>query len=108
MATNPQPTIVIIFGGAGDLTHRKLVPAIYDLHLDDRLPKPFAVVGIDRVAMNDDVYRLETRKGVDQFSRRGTADDDSWSKFASCLKYLVADIMNPASYAELAKKLAGM
>src|SRR6266852_6881831 len=108
MATNPQPTIVIIFGGAGDLTHRKLVPAIYDLFLDERLPAPFAVVGADRVAMNDEAYRLEMRKGVDQFSRHGKTDDGAWSKFASCLNYVAADIMNPASYAELAQKLDGM
>jgi glucose-6-phosphate 1-dehydrogenase len=108
MATNPLPTIGIIFGGAGDLTHRKLVPAIYDLYLDERLPKPFAVVGVDRVAMNDEAYRSDLRKSVDQFSRRGKTDDAGWNKFGPCLSYLAADIMNPASYAELSKKLTGV
>jgi glucose-6-phosphate 1-dehydrogenase len=106
--TNPQPTSVIIFGGAGDLTHRKLVPAIYDLFMDERLPRPFAVVGADRLAMKDDSYRLEMRKGVDQFCRHGKTTDEEWAKFASCLNYLVADVMNPANYAALAEKLAEM
>jgi glucose-6-phosphate 1-dehydrogenase len=108
MATNPQPTALIIFGGGGDLTHRKLVPAIYNLLLDESLPSTFAVLGVDRVAMNDEAYRRYLREGVDQFSRRGKTDEAAWTKFASCLNYLVADIMNPASYAELSKKLAEM
>jgi glucose-6-phosphate 1-dehydrogenase len=108
MATNPQSTVLIIFGGGGDLTHRKLVPAIYNLFLDESLPSTFAVLGLDRVAMNDEAYRRYLRQGVDQFSRRGKTDDAAWGKFASCLNYLVADIMNPACYAELAERLAGM
>ncbi|HEY1860842.1 MAG TPA: hypothetical protein VGG61_10835, partial [Gemmataceae bacterium] len=108
MATNPQPTVLVIFGGGGDLTHRKLVPAVYDLYLDERLPTPFAVMGVDRVAMNDEAYRQHLRTGVDQFCRHGKADDAAWNAFATCLSYLQADIMAPASYAELGEKLAGM
>jgi glucose-6-phosphate 1-dehydrogenase len=71
MALHPGPTVLVIFGGAGDLTRRKLVPGLYNLFLDKWLPKEFWVIGLDRQALSDEDFRRHLREGVDQFSRRG-------------------------------------
>jgi glucose-6-phosphate 1-dehydrogenase len=104
--THAEPTAVVIFGGGGDLTHRKLVPALYNLFLDHWLPGNFAILGIDRLDLNDDAYRKHLREGVDQFSRRGEAKDDEWDRFAPHLHYLTADFTNADSFAKLAEQLA--
>jgi glucose-6-phosphate 1-dehydrogenase len=97
--------ILVIFGGGGDLTCRKLVPALFNLSLDQRLTGPFAVVGVDRVDSDDARFRQHLREGVDRFSRRGKAKDSDWDAFAPHLIYLKADITSPASYAELKERL---
>ncbi len=64
-----EPVTIVIFGGAGDLAHRKLLPALYNLHVDGLLPPRFAVVGVGRKAMtDDDVSRL--RQGRHRRSSR--------------------------------------
>ncbi|HEY7326457.1 MAG TPA: glucose-6-phosphate dehydrogenase [Gemmataceae bacterium] len=100
-----EPTVVVIFGGGGDLTHRKLVPALYNLFLDHWLPQNFAIVGVDRLKMNDDSYRKNLRESVDQFSRRGKTKDDDWGQFVSHVHYLSADFTNAGSYSELNENL---
>jgi glucose-6-phosphate 1-dehydrogenase len=60
----------VIFGGSGDLAHRKLLPALYNLHVDRLLPPKAAVVGVGRKEMSDDDYRAFAKDGVTQFSRR--------------------------------------
>jgi glucose-6-phosphate 1-dehydrogenase len=102
----PQPTILVIFGGGGDLTHRKLVPALFNLYLDQWLPEHFAVVGIDRVAMSDDAFRQHMRQGIDEFSRRGKTTDEAWQPFADRLSYFTGDFAKDQTYAELAGRLA--
>ncbi|HTU19742.1 MAG TPA: glucose-6-phosphate dehydrogenase [Gemmataceae bacterium] len=96
-----EPTVVVIFGGGGDLTHRKLVPALYNLFLDRWLPSSFAILGLDRLEMNDDAYRQHLRDGVDRFSRRGKTKNEEWQGFAPHLSYLNADFANDGSYAKL-------
>ena len=56
---------MVIFGGAGDLAHRKLLPALYNLHLDGLLPPRVAITGVGRKSMTDDDYRQFARTGVD-------------------------------------------
>src|ERR1035437_765958 len=68
---NLNTTIIVIFGAGGDLTHRKLMPAIYNLYLDGLLPQKFEVMGLDIKNMSDEIFRKELRDGVDHFSRRG-------------------------------------
>jgi glucose-6-phosphate 1-dehydrogenase len=103
--THLEPTAVVIFGGGGDLTHRKLVPALYNLFLDKWLPEHFAILGIDRLSMNDDAYRQKLREGVDEFSRRGKTRDEDWNRFAGHLSYLSADFTAADSYAKLGEML---
>ncbi len=98
---HPEPTVVVIFGGGGDLTHRKLVPALYNLFLDHWLPQNFAILGIDRLNLNDDAYRQKMREGIDQFSRRGKSKDDEWGRFAPHVSFLTADFTNTDTYTKL-------
>jgi len=79
------PSSFIIFGADGDLTWRKLIPAIYNLFLDDYLPKEFAVIGVDGKPSTLEAWRQRLREGVDQFSRRGKSDDKQWENFISHL-----------------------
>ena len=102
----PAPTILIIFGAGGDLTWRKLVPALYNLFLDQLLPQQFALVGLDRKEMSQDEFHQRLRQGVDRFSRRGHPNKDRWEDFAARLSFLAADFDNAESYKKLAEQLA--
>ena len=68
-----EPTIFAIFGGGGDLTWRKLAPALFDLSCDRSMPERFAVIGVDRVDLSDEEYRRRLHQGVNKFSRNGKA-----------------------------------
>ena len=63
-----KASVFVIFGGGGDLTWRKLAPALYSLFLDGRLPDRFQVIGVGRKQVTDDSYRRHLREGVDKFS----------------------------------------
>jgi glucose-6-phosphate 1-dehydrogenase len=102
----PGPAVFVIIGGGGDLTWRKLIPALYNLYLDDWLPERFAILGLDSREMNDDEYRQRLRDGVDRFSRRGKAEDDSWRNFSPHITYVHADLGSPQSFSNLAERLA--
>jgi len=99
------PVAIVIFGGGGDLASRKLVPALYNLFLDGWLPDRFAVIGSDRKLLDDDAYRRHLREGVDAFSRRGRADDATWSTFAKHLGFLSLDFATASAAETLVKRL---
>lgn len=105
-AAKPPPTVLVIFGGSGDLAWRKLVPALYNQHLDKPLPQHVAIVGVDRNPTSDDEYRSHLREGIDKFSRRGKADDNAWKEFAPFLSYMAGDIASESFYGDLVKRLA--
>src|SRR2546427_11888115 len=86
-----HPVSVVIFGGAGDLAHRKLLPALYNLHVDGLLPPRTAIVGVGRKAMTDEEYRAFAKDGVTQFSRR-PLDEHAWETFAPTLFFVTASI----------------
>jgi glucose-6-phosphate 1-dehydrogenase len=102
-----DPNVLVIFGGAGDLTHRKLIPALYNLYLDKWLPQRFAVIGVDAKPLSEEDYRKYLREGVDEFSRRGKTDDATWQTFAPQISYLQADFADGRTYTTLADKLKG-
>ncbi len=104
-ARKPDPTIIIIFGAGGDLCWRKLLPAIYNLYLDNWLPDNFAVVGLDIKEMSDDQFRQRINDGINKFSRRGKANENEWQKFASSLSYQKADFTDKNNYQQLAQRL---
>ncbi len=105
-ADNQQvPVVMVIFGAGGDLTWRKLVPALYNLYLDRHLPERFAIVGVARKQIGDDGFRTRLREGVDLFSRRGRPDDDAWGRFASHLSYISGDLTDTATGEALSRRL---
>ena len=71
---------MVIFGASGDLTSRKLVPALYDLAAQRRLPLEFAVVGISRTEMSHEEFRGRLRKTLEE-QRSGEVSDDVWESF---------------------------
>jgi glucose-6-phosphate 1-dehydrogenase len=100
----PQPCTVVIFGGAGDLAGRKLLPALYNLQLDGLLPTRFAVVGYARSDLDDDRFRRRAREGVEKHSRRGI-DAARWSDFESSLFYVRGAYDDKDGFNRLAHRL---
>src|ERR1700682_4023623 len=100
-----EPCTVIIFGASGDLTKRKLVPALYRLVQERLVPAEFAIVGQARTAMNDDEFRDKMKEAVAQFSEAKQVDDEIWNSFAQGLFYLTADIANADDYRKLSELL---
>src|SRR5579862_6552262 len=83
------PVTIVIFGGGGDLAHRKLLPALYNLHVDGLMPPRYAVVGVGRNSLTDEAYRDFAKDGVSHFSRR-PPDESVWTVFAESLFYVGA------------------
>jgi glucose-6-phosphate 1-dehydrogenase len=102
----PVPTVFAIFGGGGDLAWRKLIPALFDLSQDRSLPAQFAIIAIDRVALNDRDFKQRLRSGISQFSRFGKVTTAAWNQFAKHLFYQQGDFKKPATYAALAAQCA--
>ena len=102
----PEPTVFVIFGGAGDLSWRKLIPALYNLFFDHWLPEQFLIIGTGHRHTSDKEFRRHLREGVDKFSRRGQTTDEEWQGFAPHLSFMAADLDKPEVFSELAKKLA--
>ncbi len=95
------PTVFAIFGGAGDLTWRKLVPALFDLSQDRSLPRQFAIIAVDRIPLGDGHLRRRLHNGVNQFSRFGKAKASAWNQFAAHIYYQQGDFKKPQTYAAL-------
>lgn len=101
-----QATIFFIFGGTGDLTSRKLVPALYNLFLDGWMPKHFAIVAMGRTAYTDEKFREELLKDINQFSRNKAAKKEKWDAFARHVSFQVSDINQESTYLEQADRIA--
>jgi glucose-6-phosphate 1-dehydrogenase len=101
-----NPTIITIFGGSGDLTWRKLIPALYNLFLDNWLNKNFCIIctGLEDTKQEDFIARLHD--GIDKFSRRGKSEKEKWDVFATYIQYKKADFTKPAFYKELKNEIA--
>jgi glucose-6-phosphate 1-dehydrogenase len=100
-----EPCTVVIFGASGDLTARKLVPALYHLHVDGLLPKPFRIVGFARREKSDEQWRAELKTALDQFARTKPVDNAKWAEFALMLSYCRGDLEDPQAYARLEQQL---
>src|SRR5579859_6472952 len=94
--------VVVIFGANGDLTKRKLIPALYRLAYDRRLSAGFAVVGSSRTAMTDEQFREKMLDAVKQFSEDTKFDNDVWEAFAAGLFYIAGDVGDAGMYERLA------
>jgi glucose-6-phosphate 1-dehydrogenase len=99
----PEPGIMVIFGASGDLTKRKLLPALFHLHQADLLPKQFAIVGVARRALGDE-FANDMRDGIVQF---GGADksDPKLDDFAKHISYYALNFDDPDNYSGLNAEL---
>ena len=101
-----EPCSIVIFGASGDLTARKLVPALYHLFKDKQMPAAFRVVGFARREKTDAAWRAELREALNQFSRSKPVDDAVWTAFAGNIFYCQGDLTDPAGYKALEQKLS--
>ena len=101
-----EPCTVIIFGASGDLTKRKLVPALYHLTQDRLLPAEFAVVGVARRETSDDDFRSQMKTSVAEFGGDGKVDEEVWESYAKGLYYVSGEFGDPETYRKLSEKLA--
>ena len=98
------PCAFVIFGAAGDLTQRLLMPALYNLRHAGLLPANFAVIGIARAAMDDGAFRKEFAESLRQYADKDLVRDDAiW--LSEHLHYLQGDFADPSTYARLADRL---
>jgi glucose-6-phosphate 1-dehydrogenase len=95
---------IVIFGASGDLTRRKLIPALFNLYCKDRLPPRFQVVGFSRKEWSMDEFREKMLSGVQEFSRENL-DQKAWKAFAQNLHYLTGNLSNSEDYLPLDKYL---
>ena len=100
----PQPCAVVIFGATGDLTHRKLVPALYNIAADGEMPPAVAVVGFARRPKTDEEFRQEMEEATRNFSRQ-TVRDEIWDGFAKSLFYHQSEFGDEEGYKKLAERL---
>ena len=103
LARVPEPSVLVIFGGSGDLAARKLLPALYNLALQRLLPAAFAVVGTARRTLTDEQYRAELHAAVARFSRTLPINEAVWDSFAEQVRYVSTG--SDEGYAELGRLL---
>lgn len=100
----PESTVITIFGGSGDLTWRKLMPALYNLKLDGWMPEKFTILGLGRNEMTDDEFRNKLKEGISQFSRSGKPDEEVWSEFSKNIHYITGDFTDEKLYSRIGKE----
>jgi glucose-6-phosphate 1-dehydrogenase len=98
------PVTLVIFGASGDLTSRKLVPALYQLFRKGRLPADTRIVGFSRTPFTDEAWREALGKSTKQFEPK-QFDAAAWQKFASSLHYQPGDLGSPADFEALHQRL---
>src|SRR6266704_2214449 len=100
----PQPCTIVIFGATGDLTHRKLIPALYNLAADGDLPPSVAIVGFARREKSDEEFRRDLEEATRKFSRQ-VVRDEIWKTFAQSIFYHQSEFDDESGYKRLAKRL---
>ncbi|HWM77841.1 MAG TPA: glucose-6-phosphate dehydrogenase, partial [Methylomirabilota bacterium] len=103
MATGLRPAppcTFVIFGAAGDLTKRKLLPALYNLKAVGLLPRRFAIVGVTRKEKTHEEFREEQTKDIHEFATQ-RLDEALWDELRGCLYYQAGEFTDPAMYTKL-------
>jgi len=101
----PEASSLVIFGASGDLTQRKLVPALYSLAHDGLLPAGQTIVGFARSEMSDEAFRAAMREACDKHARTRPVDDAVWESFARGLFYVQGEFADAAAYQRLCRRL---
>jgi len=102
-----EPCSLVIFGASGDLTSRKLIPALYHLHQGGLLPEDYRIIGFARSEKTDDSWRVELQEALTRLSRSRSVDQESWAVFASRIHYCRGDIDDAASFHRLKQMVSG-
>lgn len=95
-----DPAIMVIFGASGDLTQRKLIPAIYQIKRERRLPPEMTIVGVARRDWSHEYFRQHLKKGMDEFTS-GVGNEELWNSFAEGIFYCSGNMDEPESYEKL-------
>src|SRR6516164_5541460 len=105
----PQPCVLVIFGAAGDLSWRKLLPAVYNLNVDGVLPANFAVVGFGLGSEGDpdEWIHQRARDGINRFSRQ-PLDESHWADFARALFFVPGSFNDSRAYQQLKARLTAV
>ena len=101
----PDPCIFVIFGASGDLTQRKLIPALYSLAYRRLLPEKFAVVGVARTEESDDDFRARMEDAVKEHAR-DPFRDDVWERLVDGISYIATDFADEEGEDRLASRLS--
>lgn len=99
------PIQFIIFGAAGDLTKRKLIPALYDLYLDNKLPQEFSILGLDYQDLTPSDFISHLKENTNEFSRHGKINKENWNNFSALLRYVKLDFVKKETYLHLKNEL---
>src|SRR5437660_8042233 len=99
-----EPCSIVIFGASGDLTARKLIPALYHLCKEKQMPSDFRIIGFARREKTDESWRQELRQALDQFSRTKPVDERVWQEFSKRISYCQGDITDGPAYKNLEAK----
>ncbi len=100
-----ETTTIVIFGASGDLTRRKLIPALYDLYIKDRMPEQFQIVGVSRSELSNEDFRARSLEGVKEFGRNHFSEE-TWEPFAERIFYHAGNLTHVTDMRELDKVLA--
>ena len=99
-ASAARPVLIVIFGASGDLTGRKLIPALFSLYRRERLPDGLRIVGSSRSPFSDEEFRTHLRDGAEQYATE-SFDAAAWESFAATISYLRGDSSVTDDYAKL-------
>ena len=100
----PEPCTLVIFGATGDLTHRKLIPALYNLAAEGALPPAITIIGFARREKTSEQFRTELEAATRKFSRT-PVNDDLWKSFASSVVYHQSPFDDAEGYRTLAAEM---
>jgi glucose-6-phosphate 1-dehydrogenase len=101
-----DPCSIVIFGASGDLTARKLIPALYHLAKEEQMPPDYRIIGFARREKTDESFRQELREALEKFSRTKSVDEKVWQDFAKHICYCQGDITDPTAYKKLEQLLS--
>src|SRR3989441_3331366 len=101
----PDPAAMVIFGASGDLTARKLMPALYNLALNRYLPSGFSVIGVADTALTEDEFRAHMEQAVQKYSRSQPVDRAVWQSLAEGISFVRMPFDDEAGYGRLADEL---
>lgn len=107
-AATLEPFVIVISGASGDLTKRKLIPALYNLARQHLLPDGLSIVGSARREMSHDEFRRRMKEAVEQFSGSGPVDSAVWENFARGLHYSAGDFQDAGAWNRLAALLSNL